>query len=220
VPDADAPTLLCTAAQFVETPFADLARDYTTTPLADVLTEATRLCESEVTRRLVPFTKTESHRAEGIDPDELTDSANLPMDILGTLGRSYAMSLGSSTLVRKCWLNEYAPIYEDLWTYSGVSISITRSFGGSQPVTTLLSGPEPDSGQVWFQLGTFLPIGSLVKVTYSGGYTVAIPADLVRAGRFMAAYLIVRELNPADSGHDAEELHADALLALEPWKRA
>ncbi len=221
MPDADSPTLLCTAANFTESAYGDLARDYTTTPLNDILIEATRACEMETTRRLVPFTKTESHRAEGIDPDEYADSANLPLDLQGTLGRSYAYALGASTLVRHCWLNEYAPAYEDMWSYSNVSVQIVRSYGGSQVMSPAqLVGPEPDSGHLWFSLGVFLPIGSLVRITYSGGYTVAIPADLVRAARFMAAYFIVRELNPEDTKHDAEQLHADALFRLSNWMRA
>jgi hypothetical protein len=221
VPDGDNPTPLCTATQFQEGPYADLVRDYSPTALNDVLVEATRSCETECSRRLVPFTKTETHRAEGIDPDEYADSSNLPMDLQGTLGRSYAYALGASTLVRHCWLNEYAPVYEDMWAYSNVSVTIVRSYGGSQNlVTSQLIGPENDSGHVWFQLGTFLPIGSLLRVTYSGGYSIAIPADLVRAGRFMTAYLVCRDLNPADTAHDPDQLHVDALMRLANYMRA
>src|SRR5580704_18088864 len=162
---ADSVSPLCTEAQFSSGAFSDLAQGWTNTtgqPLSDVLTEATRACESECNRRLAPFTVTgESHRAEGMDPDEYTDSANLPMDLQGTLGRSYAYALGASTLVRHCFLNEYAPRYQDLWSYSNVSITIIRSYGGSEVISasSQLIGPEPDSGHVWSQLGTFLPIG-------------------------------------------------------------
>jgi hypothetical protein len=217
---ADSPTPLCTAAQFQSGPYGDLVRDYTPQALSDLLAEATRSCETECSRRLVPFTKTETHRAEGIDPDEYADSANLPMDLQGTLGRSYAYALGASTLVRHCWLNEYAPVFEDLWSYSNVSVTLVRSYGGSEVLSTAqLTGPEPDSGHLWFQLGVFLPVGSLIRATYSGGYTT-IPADLVRAGRFMAAYLAVRDLDPSDSGHDPDQLHTDALMRLANYMRA
>ena len=217
---ADTPPLLCSPAQFTSAAFADLASALTGDALVEFLQEATRLCEEECGRRLVPYTLTETHRAEGMDPDEYTDSANLPMDLQGTLGRSYAYALGASTLVRHVWLSNYAPMYPEYWTYSNVSLNIIRSYGGSQEFNTtqLLSGPDPDTGHVWFQLGTFLPIGSLIYATYTGGYTT-IPASLVRACKFMTAYLIVRELQPEDTNHDPDQLHTDALMTLSNWQR-
>jgi hypothetical protein len=220
---ADSVTPLCTAAQFNEGAFADLARTYSTDALNDILIEATRVCEDETQRRLAPFTGlTETVRADGVDPDEYTDAANLPMDIQSTLGASYAQALGASSLVRHCWLSEFAPRYQDLWTYNNASITIIRSYGGTQDVSAaqILNGPEPDTGHLWFQLGIFLPIGSRVQVTYGGGYTVAIPASLVRACKYMAASIIVRELDPTASGHDADELHVDALMYLSSWERS
>ena len=217
---ADSPVPLCTADQFLVSAFADLASGMSAEALNAFLIEGTRLCEEETTRRLAPFTTTETHRAEGIDPDEYADSANLPMDLQGTLGRSYAYALGASTLVRHCWLNQYAPLYPEYWTYSNVSVSIVRSYGGSQNVAAgQIVGPDIDTGHMWFQLGTFLPIGSMIYATYSGGYTIAVPASLVRANKFMTAALIVRELDPVDVAHEPEELHTDALLALSNWER-
>jgi hypothetical protein len=219
---ADSPTPLCTAAQFTEGPFGDLASAYSPTALTDVLIEATRMCESETSRRLAPFTVTETHRASVIDPDEYSDSANIPMDIQSTLGASYAQAIGASSLVRHVWVDECAVRYPDMWAYSNVGVTIIRSYGGTQGLNVgqILNGPEPDTGHLWFQLGLFMPIGSRIQVTYSGGYTVAVPADLVRACKFMAAYLIVRELNPAASDHNPEELHVDALMRLAPYTRA
>lgn len=218
---ADTPVPLCTAEQFTEGPFGDLVRDYSPQALNDTLCEATRACESEIGRRFAPFTITEYARAEGIDPDEYTDSANLPMDIRSTLGASYAAALGASSLVRHGWLSEFACRYQDLWAYSNVQVTIIRSYGGTQPVTPaqILSGPEPDTGHLWFQLGIFLPVGSRVQVTYSGGYTVAIPADLVRACKYMAASIVVRELNPEATDHDPDQLHTDALMYLGNYAR-
>jgi hypothetical protein len=218
---ADSPTPLVSAAQFTEGPYGDMVKDYTTQALADLLSEATRECESETGRRLVPFTVTETHRAEGMDPDEYTDSANIPMDIQGTLGRSYAQALGVTTLVRHCWLNEYAVRYPDMWSYSNVQITIVRSYGGSENLSAAqFVGAENDSGHIWFQLGLFIPIASLIRVTYGGGYTVSIPADLVRAGRFMTAYLAVRDLNPNATDHDPDQLHTAALAILANYKRS
>lgn len=219
---ADSPATLCTAAQFTTGPYVDLVRNYSNQGLSDLLTEATRYCESTVGRRLVPFTTTETHRAGGVDPDEYTDAANLPLDLQGTLGRSYAYAIGASTLIRHMDVNHYAPHYPELWSYSNVTITVFRSYGGNQQIapTQIVSGPSPDSGHVWFQLGQFIPIGSQFNVTYSGGYTVAIPADLVRAGKLIAAWLAVRELNPEATGHDPDQLHNDAMLLLGNYERA
>jgi hypothetical protein len=218
---ADTPIPLCAAAQFTEGPFADLSSGLSAGALADYLIEGTRLCETETSRRLAPFTITETHRADMIDVDEYSDSSNLPMDIQSTLGMSYASAMGASSLVRHCWLDEYASRYQDLWSYSGVSVTIHRSYGGTQVLapTQILSGPEPDTGHLWFQLGLFLPIGSRVQVTYSGGYTIAVPADLVRATKLMTASIIVRELNPEDASHDPDLLYTDALKILVSYLR-
>lgn len=217
---ADSPVPLATFEQLNTGAFADLVRDYGPDAQQDLMIEATRMCETEADRRFVPFTVTESHRAGGIDPDEYADAANLPMDLQGTLGSSYAQALGATTLVRHCWLNEYAPRYPELWAYSGVAVQIVRSYGGSEQMTvSQLIGPESDSGHLWFQLGTFLPIASIIRVTYSGGYAT-VPADLVRACKYMAASIAVRELDPTQAGgHDPDLLYNDALKALKPYER-
>lgn len=217
----DQPTPLCTPGQLGEGLFADLIRSYPANSLMNVLYEATRACETETTRRLAPFTLTESHRAEGIDPDEYTDAANLPLDLTGTLGQSYASSLGATTLVRHCWLNEYAPQFQDMWAYSGVAIAVSRSYGGGQSVTTTqIDGPDPDTGHLRFNLGLFLPIGSTIRVTYSGGYS-PVPADLVRACKWMAAAIVCREIDPMGQshGHTPGELESLAVSWLSPYAR-
>ena len=122
---ADSPTLLCTPEQFTESAYGDLVKKFSPQALSDLLAEATRLCESETGRRLVPFANVpETHRAEGMDPDEYTDAANIPMDVQGSLGRSYAQALGVTTLVRHCWLNEFAVRYPEMWTYTSISIQV------------------------------------------------------------------------------------------------
>lgn len=217
----DSVTPLATITDMTEGPFADLVSGYQPAALTNLMVRATRKCESAVKRRLAPFTNlTETHRAEGIDPDEYTDSANLPMDIQGTLGRSYAQALGASTLVRHCWLDQYAPLYPELWAYSNVQVTILRSYGGSQLLNTAtqITGPEIDSGHMWFQLGMFVPVGSMIRVVYSGGYTT-VPADLVDACKLMAASMAVRELDPQDNSHDPALLRKEALEALEGWAR-
>jgi hypothetical protein len=216
VPDTGTP--LCSYEQFTEGPFGDLVSDFDQSVVEDFLLEGTRQCEDETGRRLAPFTVTETHRAEGIDPDEYADAVNLPMDLRSTLGASYAEAIGAQDLVRHCWLDEKATRYPDMWAYSDVSVVIIRSYGGTQDVTQaqILNGPEADTGHLWFQLGMFLPVGSRIQVTYSAGYS-PIPASLVRANKFMTASNIVRELNPGSTDHNPDQLHTDALLILSNW---
>ncbi|MFE9127098.1 hypothetical protein ACFYOF_17035 [Streptomyces sp. NPDC007148] len=214
---ADCPIPLATSADMQEGQFADLVRDYSASDIDQLMVESTRLCEGIAGRRLAPFTGLpETHRATGIDPDEYSDASNMPMDLQGTLGRSYADALGASDQVRHCWLNEYAGRYPDMWTYANLQVTILRSYGGTSTVaSTTLLGAEPDSGHVWFQLGTFLPVGSLIRVTYDGGYTT-VPADLARACKLKAAVLVLGEIDPGGTqfGHDPAALdkQAEAIL--------
>jgi hypothetical protein len=219
---ADAPIPLATAAQFEQGAFADLVRGYSANALSEIMIEATREVEGRCDRRLAPFAITdESHRAEGIDPDEYADGGNLPLDVFGALGRSYALALGASTLVRQCWLNEFAVRHSEYWQYSDVAVRVVRSYGGSQPVTQILSGPDVDSGHLWFNLGLFLPIGSRIYISYGGGYQT-VPGDLVRAAKYTAAAIVVDELDPVGrsaTGHDPGELRAKAEDLLLPYMR-
>lgn len=218
----DTCTPLCEVADLQNGAFADLAKAFDQQALSDIVIEATRACETEVSRRFVPFTLTESHRAEGIDPDELGGfGSGIPLDLHASLGTSYATALGSGTnLTRRCWLNEHAPLYPEMWQYSGVTVTVTASIGGSN-VIQVLRGPVPDTGLLWFQLGTFIPIGSLIEVTYSGGYQT-IPADLRRACKFMAASILCRELDPLGSriGHNPADLEALAVGWLSAYARS
>jgi hypothetical protein len=220
---ADPGTSLASIADFKTGPFADLASALEPQALEEFLLEGTRLCEDETERRLAPFTITETLRASALDPDEYAESANIPMDIQGTLGLSYATTLGAVTLVRHAWLHEHPPRYQDMWAYSDLTVEIIRSYGGSETLipSQILDGPD-DTGHLWFQLGQFIPVGSRVRCTYSGGYTIAVPSPLVRANKLLTAEIIVRELNPDDAptSHDPGLLHDDALMILSNWMRA
>lgn len=220
----DTPVPLCTSAQFSSGAFSDLAAGYTASTgqaLDDLMSEATRACEGAAGgRRLAPFTITETTRADGVDPDEYPAGLSLPMPIQGTIGWSEAMALGGgSDLVRHAWLTQTPPRYPDLWAYSNVSVTIIRSYSGTQQYNTgqLLDGPD-NTGHIWFQIGSLVPVGSRVRVTYSGGYRVAIPADLVRAGKLMAAWLVITELNPDDTAHDPDRLYGSACKILEKYQ--
>lgn len=218
----DSPTPLATSAIMRQGPLGDLVQAYSDPALDRLMVQATRLCESECQRRLVPFTITESHRAEGVDPDELTNMASMPLDMISTLSSSYASALGASDQVRHVWLREYAPRYQEMWQYGNdLTITIIRSIGGQETFTPVdVIGPEPDTGHVWFRLGTFLPIGSLIRATYSGGYQT-IPGDLERACQFMAGGIAARDLDPAvrNTTHDAGTLTAEAVGVLTAYAR-
>lgn len=219
---ADSPVPLARSADMQTGQFADLVRDYSPDALDQLMIEGTRQCEGMCGRRLAPFTGLpETHRATGIDPDEYTDSANIPMDLQGTLGRSYSNALGAGDQVRHVWLNEFATRYPDMWSYANVQVTILRSYGGSQVMNTAsLVGAEADSGHVWFTLGTFLPVGSLIRMNYDGGYTT-VPADLGRACKLMVASLVLGEIDPAGTqfSHDPGALAAQAEKILGNYER-
>lgn len=220
MPDSDTVTPLCSYAQFTEGAFADLVSGFSQSAVNDILAEATRQCEDQTGRRLAPFTVTETQRASGIDPDEYAATSNIPVSLQGALGMSEAASLSVTNLVRHHWLREFPPRYQDLWAYSGVSVEVFRSYGGNQPITTgqIILGPD-DLGHVWYQLGQFVPVASYIQVTYSGGYTVATPASLLRACKFMAASIAIDELNPEDNERDPDRLYNLALRWLAPFAR-
>jgi hypothetical protein len=215
----DALTPLCSVQQFLEGAFADLARDYSNIAISNILIEATRACESAVDRRLAPFTITETQRADGLDVEDALD-AYVPLDPTSQLGFSRAQSLGSTLLVRHFWVRECPPRYPELWTGSINSISLLRSFSGTQSVAVSTLQYEADTGHVRFQLGTFVPPATTIVVNYSGGYSTT-PADLVRACKFMAASIVLKELDPAQAmhGHDPDALRLDAMELLASYTR-
>lgn len=216
---ADAGTPLCTWAQFISGAFKDLARNYTDVQAQnDILLEATRECETVCDRRLAPFTGlVETQRAEALDVEDALD-AYVPLDPTSQLGFSRAQSLGSTLLVRHFWVREAPPRYQEMWTGAIASITLRRSFSGSQDVVSSTIQYEVDTGHVRFQLGTFVPPGTTIVATYSGGYTT-MPANLVRAGKLMTASLIVRELAPTAQGRDPELLRDEAISALAGYTR-
>lgn len=216
----DAPTPLCTSATMKSGAFADLVRDYTPSALDHIMLRATRLCESATDRRLAPFTNiTETQRAQMLDVDDITEIPG-PMEPSAQLGFSRAQSLGTSQLVRHFWLREYPPRYPEMWTGSITSINLLRSYSGTQAVVPNTTQYESDTGHCRFQLGTYVPTGTTIVVTYSGGYST-IPLDLEQAGEFMAASLILKQLDPAQQshGHDPDALRMDALEILTAYTR-
>jgi hypothetical protein len=216
---ADTPTPLCTSATLQSGAFADLVRDFPQSTLDHLMLRATRLCESATDRRLVPFTITETQRAQMLDVDDITEIPG-PMEPSAQLGFSRAQSLGTSQLVRHFWLREYPARYPEFWTGSITSINLLRSYSGTQAVVPNTTQYEQDTGHCRFQLGTYVPTGTTIVVVYSGGYTT-IPLDLEQAGEFMAASLVLKQLDPAQAqhGHDPDALRLDALEILTAYTR-
>ncbi|MCC9307686.1 hypothetical protein LN042_11325 [Kitasatospora sp. RB6PN24] len=216
----DTPVPLATVAQFTEGPFANLVSGYSAQAQSDLMLQATRACESACDRRLVPFAAlVETQRADAMDIEDALDSY-VPLDPTSQLGFSRAQSLGSTLLVRHFWVREFPARYPELWTGSISNIALLRSYSGTQSVNVSTVQYETDTGHVRFQLGTFVPPGTTIVVTYSGGYAT-VPADLVQACQFMAASMAVKQLDPVDgrSGHDPDALRADALEMLAPYSR-
>jgi hypothetical protein len=216
----DNPTVLCTAEQFTEGRWADLVRGMSPEAVANLMKEGTRACESACDRRLVPFTNVvETQRAQALDIED-TVEAQLPLDPIAALGLSRAQSFGATDLVRHAWLREFPPRYPEMWSATISAIELRWSFSGTTPVDVTGIQFEPDTGHVRFQLGTFVPIGTTLRFTYSGGYST-IPADLVLAGKFMCAGIVVKQLDPAtrQSGHDPDALRNEAMEILGPYVR-
>lgn len=204
------PVPLATAAQFQQyypsLCQAGPASDPAT--LAQTMVEASAAVESRLDRRLAPFSgHTFTDRLAGVDPDEFGDT-DLPADIYGELGLSQARAYGASNLVRAIWLDQYAPLFPELWTYSIQTITLYLSVGSTIPVDPKsVEGPWPDSGFMRLRLGTFAPEGTTVVVVYGGGYTVGIPPNLMRLCRMEAAKLVLLDMEPEQRG----EMHIDDL---------
>lgn len=216
---ADTVTPLATTAQLQAGKFADLVRDYDPGSLDQIMIEATRMCEDHVDRRLAPFTGlVETQRADALDVEDALD-AYVPLDPTAQLGFSRASSLGSTLLTRHFWTREFPARYPDMWHGAITGIQLLRSFSGVQTVDVSQVQYEPDTGHCRFQLGTFVPAGTTIVVTYSGGYST-VPASLVRACKLFAASLVASELDPMQPGHDPGALRADAEDALDRFMRS
>jgi hypothetical protein len=221
VPDIGAPIVaLATFGQLTEGALADLVEgiDSATAQLG-LMAEATTACESVANRRLAPFVGlVESHRLDGVDPDEYPAGSGLPIT-LETMGRgSLGTVLGvGDNLVRHLWLDQYAPRYADLWAYSDVTVTLTDTAGAVQTLAgAQLLAPEPDSGHLWLPVGTWAPVGSHASTRYSGGYQTS-PPDLVRACKYMAAAIAADELDPLSQRAGALRSKAEHLL--QPYQR-
>lgn len=190
----------------------------------NLMRRATVAIETRCKRRLAPFTKTETHAAYGISPDEYGEQGDLAMNLSGALGYSQAVSLGVASMVREFWLDESAPMYPELWTLTLQSVEILRTFGDTQTFSAAdvatWQGPEVDTGHLKMPIGTYCPEGSTVRFTYSGGYTVGVPWDLNQATIFQAVkYVLLGSEPEVRQGMSTEELDDETLVLITNYVR-
>jgi hypothetical protein len=204
--------------------YPEVIRDIDPQVLQETLEEATRHIETRVGRRLAPFVgHIYQDRLFGIDPSEFGADNNTPLSWEGSLGQSMAGAYGSQNLVRHMWLDQFAPLYPELWTYNVQSIQIYRSFGDSQPIyfnNGGILGPDSTDGHIWLRLGTFAPEGTRVQIIYDGGYTVSIPTDLRRACIYQAIKFIILDIEPQlRKDLNLDEIDREISLILGGWVR-
>lgn len=193
---------------------------WTPTALASLMNQATRAVESRCERRLSPFTGlVESSRADGVDIDGMAMD-DVPLDLVGALGRSKSLAYGATSLVRDVWLREWAPVYPDLWSTTVTQIELVRAYGDSEIVIpSNVEGPEPDTGHMRFRLGTFVPPGTTIIVTYNGGYAT-VPDDLVLATIFQATKFVLLGAEPEmRAGMNTADLDAEMMMLLSSYMR-
>ncbi|MCD2193515.1 hypothetical protein LQ327_08980 [Actinomycetospora endophytica] len=192
--------------------------------LDEVVITASQDIEDRCDRRFLPFTDlVETHTAEGIDPDGLgfADSDLGPLGLEGSLALSQARAYGYQGLVRDVWLRQHAPRRVDLWAYTAVSVRIDRPWGDFTVLPTdAWTGPTLDTGHMRFRIGTLIPQGSEITVTYSGGYVNGMPHTLKQAARLEAIKRLIREVDPsARPNESTDALEADVVEALAGYAR-
>lgn len=191
------------------------------TAQTELMWAATMKIEDRCDRRLAPFTGlVESYRAEGVDQDVL-GSADLPMNLQTALGWSQSIAFASTDLVRDFWLKEYAPVRAESWSYNITQIRLLLAYGDIMVVPQgNWQGPENDSGWVRFTLGTFCPVGTMIEVTYDGGYS-QVPYGLKVATILEAFKTAVVSAEPeARKDLSLAELDAEILSYIAPYIRS
>jgi hypothetical protein len=211
---------LATPEDMRDGPFKYLLSGATDTYLASTMARASRNIESRCGRRLTPFVgAVHSELAEGVSSP--STGGGMPISMIDTLTESRASALtGSGAMVRDVWLHDHAVVWPDLWTYSDVTVQVLPMVGGEGQTYSagVFQGPQPDSGHIRLPLGTYCPIGSTIRVTYSGGYTVAIPDDLSEACMLQAARLLILSIAPERRGGlTTADLEAEIDAQLRPY---
>jgi hypothetical protein len=180
-----------------------------------VMIRASRAIEQRCRRRLTPFTgMVQTETAEGVDRTLYGYEGPLPL--AGALSRDQAMAFGSGTSVRDLWLDQFAPCWPELWTYSDVSVTLVRAWGDQQILTQeMLEGPHADTGHLRLPAGVFCPVGTIIRSLYSGGYTVAVPDELRDATLLQATKMLILRMEPQNRpGMDTDDLDGEITSLL------
>jgi hypothetical protein len=185
------------------------------------LVDATREIEDRTSRRLAPFTgHLEEKALTGLNPNEYGGGGDIPMSLQGSLGQSYANSLGVSGLVRRFWLDEYAPRYPEMWEYQVTSAVVQTTYGSWQDILASngLIDLEKTNGFAWLTIGFFAPEESRVRLCYNGGYVNDMPGSLQRACMLQAVELLIMESEPQQR-HDMsiDEIERQITKLVAPW---
>lgn len=213
---------LASAEDMREGPFRYALTGASPAFVESTMRRASRHIETLCARRLAPFTGLlQTERAEGVAQDN-PGTGGLPLSLTATLALSQARAYGTaSALVRDLWLDEHAPAYPDLWTYAGVAVTVLPPFGGGGQAVTPLEGPAPDTGHLRLPYGTYCPVGSTVRIVYSGGYTVGVPEDLVQAALMQATKFFILGIAPERRGDLGTKDLSEAIAeAIEPYRRS
>lgn len=186
------------------------------------LVDATREIEDRTSRRLAPFTSNVEEMAlVGQNPNEYGGGQqDMPMSLQGSLGQSYASSLGINNLVRRFWLGEYAPRYPEMWEYQVTQMLVQTSYNSTQDVlaTGGLIDLEKTNGFAWLTIGFFAPEESRVRITYNGGYVYDTPGSLQRACLLQAVQFLILESEPQQRSHmSIDELERQITKLVAPW---
>lgn len=187
------------------------------------LVDSTREIEDRTSRRLAPFTgHLEEGGLVGINPNEYGGSSgNTPMSLRGSLGQSYADSLGVNGLVRRFWLNEYAPRYPEMWEYQISEMQVQTTYGSWQDIGSgngNLLALEKTNGFAWLTIGFFAPEESRIQIVYNGGYVYDIPGSLQRACLLQAIQFLILESEPQQrTNMSIDELERQITKLVAPW---
>ena len=186
------------------------------------LVDATREIEDRTSRRMAPFTgHLEEMALVGQNPNEYGGgSGDMPMSLQGSLGQSYASSLGINNLVRRFWLNEYAPRYPEMWEYEVTQVMIQTTYNSWQDVLASngMIDLEKTNGFAWLTIGFFAPEESRIRIVYNGGYVYDIPGSLQRACLLQAVEFLIMESEPQQRSHmSIDELERQITKLVAPW---
>lgn len=186
------------------------------------LVDATREIEDRTSRRLAPF---QGHLQEtalvGQNPNEYGGgSGDMPMSLQGSLGQSYANSLGVNNLIRRFWIDEYAPRYPEMWEYEVTEMVVQTTYNSWQNVgaSSGLIDLEKTNGFAWLQIGFFAPEESRIRIVYNGGYVNDMPGSLQRACLLQAVQFLILESEPQQrTNMSIDELERQITKLVAPW---